>query len=83
MAIYIRILKRCEDACAALYDFGWIDRPVGTVSLDKQTGEVSVVELTDPPPADPDATFVVSCVRRKLRQHHEAGVYPDETAFRS
>ncbi|MEO0826903.1 MAG: hypothetical protein AAFY67_14760 [Cyanobacteria bacterium J06642_9] len=79
MAFYILIIKSAEDSSKAIYKFGPNEECLGSLSIDKVTGEV---EQIDPVPVErPEGFFVRAST--KLRKHLANGQLPDRTSWES
>ena len=76
MAIYIQLSKFTEDAHEAIYRFGPAEELIGSVCIDKKTGDVQLLEIDRG-----DAEFYLSRVRRVLVKHFEFGAFPETTHY--
>ena len=81
MAIYIQLNRIDDGKDLAVYEFGPVDRIVGTVAVDKRTGDVEIIEFSSDAPQV--AEFYLPRIRRILLSHREEGEYPVETSYRA
>lgn len=79
MAVYVLIVKDKEDDMGVTYRFGPHEDHLGTLWIDKSTGEVKEVEKT--PANNPQAIFQRAAV--KIWQHWKQGVFPEKTCWAS
>ena len=77
MAIYIQIRKTDENTNGVTYAFGPSEGLIGTVFVERATGEVSLLSIDDPGRQE----FYLSRVRRVLLRHLAAGEYPASTCY--
>lgn len=77
MAIYIRLNRTDDGPDFVLYEFGWVEEVLGTVALDKRTGEIEILDFTP----DRGQEYFESRVRQVLAKHHAARTYPAETRY--
>ena len=47
MAIYIQLNRIDDDSSCAIYEFGSVNAIVGSVAIDKHTGEITLVQIDD------------------------------------
>ncbi len=76
MAIYIQIRKAMEDDSLVIYRFGPVGDLVGSVCVDKDTGEVELLELEGG-----RESFYLPRVARVMKRHFEAVEFPDDTCY--
>jgi hypothetical protein len=74
MGIHIQIRKIREDSRAADYEFRLDDRP-GMLRLDKRTGAVLLIDV------DPCDGMAFRCAARKVMDHWQNGVLPEQTSW--
>jgi hypothetical protein len=79
MAIYVPLRKMEEDETAAIYEFGDVASFHGTLMVEKDTGKIDLIHIE----AWAEKMIYVSRSRRKLRDLHEAGIYPEEAAWQA
>lgn len=78
MAIYILIKKSVETSTFVDYDLELTDGSLGKVRIDKESGEVTVVEVFL---HEKEGLFERAVY--KLRQHLEKGDFPEVTCWAS
>lgn len=76
MPLSLVVRKDEETPSHCLYTFGAPDTPVGRARLDKDDGDVELVDLAaaDAPARGP---FYLSHVLPRLQHYHADGTYPD------
>ncbi|MEH1841369.1 MAG: hypothetical protein V7L20_22090 [Nostoc sp.] len=79
MAFYVLILKDKEDENGVTYRFGPNEEHLGSLWLDKSSGEVK--ELQKIPVHNSQAFFQGAAV--KVRQHWKKGLFPEKTCWAS
>jgi hypothetical protein len=79
MAIYVSIRKIADKINYVEYSYGVSDDKLGRLNVDKQTGEISIIEVA---PGDSQGRFSSRAIY-KLTQHWEAGELPDVTCWAS
>ncbi|MBD2690306.1 hypothetical protein [Anabaena catenula] len=79
MAFYVLILKDKEDETGVTYRFGPNEEHLGSLWLDKSSGEVK--ELQETPAQNSQALFQRAAV--KVRQHWKKGSFPEKTCWAS
>lgn len=79
MAIYIPIRKTDETESFVEYSFSSNDRTAGMLRIDKESGNV---ELIDQAEGDDDLRFF-SCAAHVVKRNWRAGRYPDSTCWAS
>lgn len=79
MAFYVLILKDREDETGVTYRFGPNEDHLGSLWLDKSSGEVK--ELQETPAHNPQALFQRAAV--KVWQHWKKGSFPEKTCWAS
>ncbi|MEA5514155.1 hypothetical protein [Nodularia sp. UHCC 0506] len=79
MAFYVLILKDREDEIGVTYSFGPNEGHLGSLWLDKSSGEVK--ELQETPTQNSQALFQRAAV--KVWQHWKTGSFPDKTCWAS
>jgi hypothetical protein len=79
MAFYVLILKDKEDETGVTYRFGSHEDHLGSLWLDKSSGEVK--ELQKTPDHNSQAFFQRAAV--KVRQYWKKGFFPEKTCWAS
>ncbi|OUL29565.1 hypothetical protein [Nostoc sp. 106C] len=79
MAFYVLILKDKEDDTGVTYCFGPNEDHLGSLWLDKSSGEVK--ELQETPTQNSQALFQRAAV--KVRQYWKKGLFPEKTCWAS
>ena len=79
MAFYILITKEKEDESSVIYRFGSHEDRLGSLWLDKLSGEVK--ELQKTPEQNSQAFFQRAAV--KVWQHWKKGSFPEKTCWAS
>jgi hypothetical protein len=75
MAIYIQINRKDQDQTGAIYEFGPMERIIGTVFVERATREVSLLHIDDPQKAE----FYLLRVRQALQG--ETDQLPESTFY--
>jgi len=79
MAFYVRITKTEDGERSAKYQFTSDGKNVGQLLIDKETGNVEILESA---PGD-DAGAIAARASAKLRKEWKAGNFPDLTEWAS
>ncbi|MCC5663429.1 hypothetical protein [Nostoc mirabile] len=79
MAFYVLILKEKEDEIGVTYRFGPHEDRLGSLWIDKFSGEVK--ELQETPEQNSQAFFQRAAV--KVWQHWKKGSFPEKTCWAS
>ena len=79
MAFYVKIVKQTEKSASVMYSFWSVPESVGTLEIDKTSGEVT---LLSPLKGDEqERVFMRAAV--KLRREWQEGRLPDSTEWAS
>lgn len=79
MAFYIELIKTYEDEDVANYRFGSDETSVGSVTIRKSNGEVTLLE----PLAGDEKDLFFNRARAKIRKEWKGGQLPDFTEWAS
>jgi hypothetical protein len=79
MAIYIQINRIEDDSTAAIYEFGPIDSIAGTVLIDKESGNVSLLAIAVD--QEKRVSFYLPRIEIVLHRHHAQKCYPERTWY--
>jgi hypothetical protein len=79
MAILIQMNKTTEFDDLIVYEFGPVEEIIGSVALDKHSGEMVLLEIKRPD----SEWFYVPRVRSVLARCREQGEYPERTDYRA
>jgi hypothetical protein len=79
MAFYVLILKEKEDEKSVIYRFGPHEDHLGSLWLDKSSGEVE--QLQEIPVNNSQAFYQRAAI--KVRQHWKKGSFPEKTCWAS
>jgi hypothetical protein len=77
MAIYIQIRKTAEDDDSVTYEFGPSDRIVGSVRVDRSSGQFSLISIDE----ESRQEFYFPRVCRALERHLKDGAFPLTTCY--
>ena len=76
MAIYIQINRTDDGDDLSIYEFGPVERIVGSVAVTKPVGEVELIQIEEE--YGRKAEFFLSRIRRVFKRHAEDGEFPDQ-----
>ena len=79
MAIYIQINRTDDCESLSVYEFGPVERIVGSVAVTKPAGDVELLHIDAEQERRTD--FFMSRIRRVFQRHAENGEFPDRTWY--
>lgn len=79
MAFYVKLNKIFEDSSIAKYSFGNGEAPLGSLTIDKSSGEVTLLE----PLSGDDKSLFFNRAGAKIRKEWKEGRFPDSTEWAS
>jgi hypothetical protein len=79
MAIYIQLNRIGDDQSCAIYEFGSVNEIVGSVAIDKSTGEITLIQIDESSKQRTD--FFLPRIKTALLKHHAKRCYPEKTWY--
>jgi len=80
MALTLVLEQEAETEAACRYAFGPPDTTVGRVVVQKDTGDIEILALSDPSDG-PSAQFCLGQALPRLQSFHEEGRFPRRTEW--
>jgi hypothetical protein len=79
MAIYIQLNRIDDDSSCAIYEFGPVNAIAGSVAIDKQIGEIALVQIDVS--SEHRIGFYLPRIETALLKHHAKNCYPERTWY--
>lgn len=76
MGLELSIQKKEETSAYCVYSFGAPGEPVGRVRLDKASGNIELLDVSNPDEAQNERYYLARLVPH-LQRYHDRNAYPD------